>query len=242
MADRSTTLIQGGVTNAIISSALSTYLAMDPATIHQYFNDFDTFNSGDWTLTSSNVLTNALTAGNGGLLQMSTNAASASVDQLTLTVATFAFNPATAQVWFKTRFAVTNATNAQIYIGLQNLNTNASAATDGVWFQKLAASTTGNFVASASSTATTSTQGVTLANATYIDVGFYYDGASPGEINLYANNGSIGKMSSTNVPATTTNLALTMAVQNGTAATESLYVDYILAAVERDVPAQQLLA
>ena len=246
MPDRITTLLQGGVTNAVIGTALDTYLGLDPATVHQYFNDFDVFTAGDWTNTASGSPTNALVAGNGGILKMLDSAASADLDQLTLKVATFAFNPANAEVWFKSRFQVDDATNAQIAIGLQNLNTNAFAATDGVWFQKLAGVTTGNFLASASSTTTTSTQTVTMANNTYIDVGFFWNGGggpgtaglSSGEIILYANGANIGQMSAANIPATSTNLALTIAVENGTAAARTLLVDYILAAVQRDFVTQ----
>lgn len=248
MPDRETTLLQGGVTNALIGSALATYLAMDPGTVHQYFNDFDTFVSGDWTATTTHSPTNGLTAGNGGVLSMANSTTSADLDQLTLTVATFAFNPASAQVWFKTRFQIGDATNSLIAIGLQNLNTNAFAATDGVWFQKNAGVTTGNFICSASSTATTSSAAVTLANNTYVDVGFYWNGGggpgaaglSSGEITLFANNGNIGQMSAANLPVPGTNLALTIAIENGSAAGQTLLLDYIMAAVERDAPSQLL--
>lgn len=246
MPDRVTTLLQGGVTNALVDTALASYLALDPATVHQYFNDFDVFASGDWTNTHTGSVTNGLTAGNGGILSLANSTASADLDQLTLTVATFAFNPASAQVWFKARFQLSNATNGVVIIGLQNLNTNALAATDGVWFQKLGGVTTGNFVVSASSTATTSTQSVTMANTTYIDIGWHWNGGgapsfsglSSGELTLFANGGNIGQMSAANLPATGTNLALTIAVQNNTAAGNTLLVDYVMTAVERDAVSQ----
>lgn len=246
MPDRETTLLQGGVTNALVGSALATYIGLDPATVHQYFNDFDVFTAGDWTNTATHSPTNALVAGNGGILSMLNSSTSADLDQLTLKVATFAFNPANAQVWFKTRFQVDDATNAIVAIGLQNLNTNAFAATDGVWFQKNAAVTTGNFIVSASSTATTSTPTVTLANNTYVDLGFYWNGGGTpgfaglpsGEIYLFANGANIGQVSAANIPAAATNLALTVALENGSAAARTMLVDYILAAVQRDFVTQ----
>jgi len=160
-----------------------------------------------------------------------------------LVAASFAFTPGLG-AWFKARFAVSNATNSMIAIGLQNLNTNAFGATDGIWFQKNGGTTSGNFIVSASSTATTSTQAVTMANNTYIDVGWYYDGGggiNSGELQLFANNGEIGHMSLANLPASSTNLAVTIAVENGTAAGNTLSVDYIMAAMQRDVPSQVLL-
>jgi len=240
MPDRVTTLLQGGVTNAVIGTALETYLGMDPSTVHQYFNDFDVYESGDWTVTNTSThATNGLTAGNGGILSMANSSTSADLDQLTLVVASFAFVPG-LQAWFKARFQVSNATNSGLVVGLQNLNTNAFAATDGVWFQKSETSTTLNAIVSASSTATTSSWGLTMANTTYVDVGFYYDGGTSGVLQLYANGTPVGSVSTTNLPASTTNLALTIALENGTAAANTLLVDYVLAAVERESPSQIL--
>ena len=239
MPDRVTTVIPSGVTNAVIGTALETYLGMDPSTVHQYFNDFDVYASGDWTATGTHTPTNGLVAGNGGILSMANLSTSADLDQLTLTVATFAFTPG-LQAWFKARFQVSNATNSGLAIGLQELNTNAFAATDGVWFQKAEASTTLNALVAASSVITTSAWGLTMANATYVDVGFYYDGGASGVLQLYANGVAVGSVSAVNLPLSTTNLALTLAVENGTAAAETLLIDYVLAAVERESPSQLL--
>ena len=239
MPDRVTTLLQGGVTNAVIGTALETYLGMDPSTVHQYFNDFDIYTSGDWTNTVTNSATNSIVAGNGGILSMVSSSTSADLDQLTLKAATFAFISG-LQAWFKARFQVSNATNSGLAIGLQNLNTNAFAATDGVWFQKAEASTTLNALVAASSTTTTSGWSATMANTTYIDVGFYYDGGASGVLQLYYNGAPVGSVVTTNLPASSTNLALTIAVENGTAAAETLLVDYVLVAVERESPSQLL--
>ena len=238
MPDRVTTLLEGGVTNAVLGTALSSYLSMDPSTVHQYFNDFDVFASGDWTATDIHAAgTNALTAGNGGILSMASSQTSADLDQLTLVVATFAFVPPLS-LWFKTRFQLANATNPGLAIGLQNLNTNAFAATDGVWFQKNEASTTLNAIVSASSVATTSNWALTMANATYIDVGFHFDGGT--DLSLYANGAKVGSVPTTNLPLSTTSLALTMAIENGTAAVNTLLIDYVMVGVERESPSQTL--
>ena len=231
MANRVTTLLPSGISNAVIGTALETYIAMDPSTVHQYFNDFDVYTSGDWTVTQTHAGTNAIAAGLGGILSLAALATSADVDQLTLKAATFAIN-AGLQTWFKARFSCADVTNSQIIFGLQNLNTNAFAASDGIWFEKDVAAVTMAAKVAASSTATTSTQTLTLVNSTYANVGFYYDGAA---INLYFNDAPVGTVSATNIPLSTTNLALTIAVMNGTAAAQTLLVDYVLAAQERAV-------
>ena len=234
MPDRVTTLIQGGITNAIIGTDLETYLSVDPTTVHQYYNDFDIFTAGDWTNTGTHTPTNVLTAGDGGILSMVNLATSADLDQLTLKVATFTFTPG-IQAWFKCRFSIGDATNSIIVLGLQNLNTNALAATDGVWWQKNAGGITGNWMVSASSTATTSGQALTLVANTYNTVGFYYDGLN---LNLYYTGSPVGTVSAANLPLSTTNLALTMAVENGTSAAQTLLIDYIMAAKQRGVVSQ----
>ena len=231
MPNRVTTNLFSGMTNALLGTALETYIGMDPTTVHQYFNDFDVFTSGDWTNTATHTPTNQLVAGNGGILELINSTTSADLDQLTLKVATFAFT-AGLQLWFKTRFSIGDATNSEIILGLQNLNTNAFAATDGVWFQKNAAGTTGNILVAKSSTTTTSTQALTLVANTYANVGFYYDGAA---LNVYMNDVASGTVAVTNLPASSTNLAVTMAVANGTAAGQTLLVDYIMVAAERAV-------
>jgi hypothetical protein len=233
MPNRVTTGIPSGVTNAVLGSALESYIGMDPSTVHQYFNDFDVFTTGDWTGTATGSPTNAIAAGNGGILSLANTAPSGDLDQLTLKAATFAF-AAGQQVWFKARFQIADATNSLIILGLQNLNTNAFAATDGVWFYKPSASTTMSAVLAASSTQTTSSapSNLTIANATAANVGFYYDGAA---MNLYFNDVNTGNVSVANLPAAGTNLAVTIAVKNGTAAAQTLLLDYILAAAERQV-------
>ncbi len=230
MPDRVTTLLPSGVANAVVGTALETYISMDPASAHQYFNDFDVYTSGDWVVTQTHAGTNAIATGNGGILSLAALATSADVDQLTLKVATFAFTGG-LQAWFKARFSCADVTNSQIALGLQNINTNAFAATDGVWFEKDVASTSMFAKVAASSTATTSGQSLTLVNSTMANVGFYYDGAA---LNLYFNDTPVGTVAVTNLPPSTTNLALTIAVMNGTSAAQTLLVDYVLAAVQRD--------
>jgi hypothetical protein len=234
MADRITTNIQGGINNSILGTDLETYISVDPSTVHQYYNDFDVFTAGDWTSTGTHTPTNVLTAGDGGILSMVNLATSADLDQLTLKVATFSFTPG-IQAWFKCRFQIGDATNSQIVLGLQNLNTNAFAATDGVWWQKSVGVTTGNFIVSASSTQTTSGAALTLVANVYNTVGFYYDGSN---LNLYYTGSAVGTVATTNLPPSTTNLALTIAVNNGTSAAQTMLVDYILAAKQRGTVVQ----
>ncbi len=79
-----------------------------------------------------------------------------------------------------------------------------------------------------------------MVNATYVDAGFYYDGGTSGTLAIYYNGNPVGSVATTNLPPSTTNLALTVAVKNGTSAAQTLLVDYLMVGVERESPSQIL--
>lgn len=230
-AGYSTTNYPNGVTNAAMQTVMYGYVAEDPSVVHAYWNDFDSIDvAGDWTLTTVGTTpTAAVAAGNGGILSMVNSAANNDLDSLQLKAASFAIVPG-SRSWFKCRFNISNATNAALTIGLIQTTTTPLTVTDGIYFSKAAASTTLNMILAKSSATTTVVVG-TLANTTYVNVGWHYDGQS--SVTAYLNGVRVGGTTVlTNLP--TANLNVTMAVGNGTAAANTLLVDYILAANERD--------
>lgn len=227
MTNIATTNLPGGITNAVKESALSAYGAPDPTIWHSYLNDFDVFTSGDWSGAPTGSVTNAIIAGNGGILSMINSAASADLNPLQLKVATFAM-VAGSQSWLKARFSLSNATNAQLVLGLIQTTATPLTVTDGFYFAKAAASTTLTAKLAKSSAISTVNVG-TLANATSVNVGLHYDGNAA--VNVFLNNVKVASLPVANLP--TVNLNLTMAVSNGTAAANTLNVDYILVSQER---------
>lgn len=232
MTNISTTNLPSGMTNAQLGSVLSTYGAFDPSVVHSYWNDFDTFIVGsagaaDWKNTATGSVTNALVAGAGGILSLGNSAANNDLDSLQLMAAGFAVT-AGNQAWFKCRFNISNATNAALTIGLIQTTTTPLTVTDGIYFSKAAASTTLVGKVAKSSTAS-SVNLATLANTTYVNVGWWYNGVDT--VQFFINGLSAGSVGVTNLP--TANLNATLAVANGTAAANTLLVDYIFAAVER---------
>lgn len=222
------TLLPGGLSNAQPGTALETYVGDDPTAVHSYFNDFNTFASGDWTNTATGVVTNAIVDGDGGWLSMLNSAAQNDLNSLQLVKMGFQITSG-KQFWFKTRFKTSNATNAILVMGLIPTDTTPLTNTDGVFLQKLGGSTTLSLVVKKSSTATTLTLG-TMADNTFIDAGFYYDGVSLGL--KYFNGVNNGSISLANMPFATA-LTVTMAEANNTAAAITTTVDYIFAATER---------
>lgn len=220
-----------GIGTAVIGSVLSaTYPALDPFIIHQYESDFDAFDAaGDWTNTATGSVTNAITAGDGGWLAMLNSAANNDLNSLQLKAATFAI-VAGNEAWFKLRFKVSSATNSALTLGLIQTTTTPLTVTDGIYFSKPAASTTMSIKSAASSVIVTAGTTITLADNTFVNVGFHYDGNAT--INIFLNNNRIGGFTpGTSLP--TAALNLTIAEANGTAAAITTTVDYILAATQR---------
>jgi hypothetical protein len=225
-----TTVLPAGITNAAVDSALSSYTAMDPAKNHQWFSDFDTFTAADWTVTETQAgATQGLATGDGGWLALVNSAANNDLNAIQLATATFAVD-ATKACWIKARFKLSNATNAAAVIGLQVIDTTPLAVSDGLFFSKPAAATTLNAAAFKSSTGTTKAIG-TMADDTFATCGVHY---SPNSslIYLYFNDVNIGQMVATNFP-TGAALTVSIAVANGTAAANTMSVDYLMVATER---------
>lgn len=218
-----------GVTNTTKDTDFGMYIAADPSKQHAYFNDFDVYTAGDWTVTETQVgATQALTDGDGGLLLLTNSAADDDLVSLQKVGESFLF-AAGKKLWFKARFKVSDATQSDVAIGLAITDTTPLAVSDAVYFLKLDGSTTMNLLVEKNGTATT-TAAATIADATFVTVGFYYNGSD--EIKVYADGVHVGTSATTNLPDDE-ELTVTIAVQNGEAAAKTLTVDYVFVAKER---------
>lgn len=223
----STTTYPNGVTNAPIGTSLQTLSAPDPTISHTYFNDFDVYTAGDWTNTATGSVTNAIVAGDGGWLSMLNSAANADLNSLQLKVATFALT-AGREAWFKVRIKTSSATNAVLTVGLIQTTTTPATVTNGIYFNKLAASTTVTGKVTVASATTTVNVG-TLADDTFTTMGWHFDGRNL--VQFYFGGNRIGSLTIATLPAI--NLNLTIAEANGTAAAITTTVDYAFASTER---------
>ena len=229
MSNFITTRFPNGVTNVSEDSPLADMGQPAATKFHTYFEDFDYYTAGNWTVTETQAgATQALANGDGGLLLLTNSAADDDLNALQKVGESFLF-AAGKRLFFEARFKVSDATQSDVVIGLQITDTTPLDVSDGVFFIKADGSTTVNLLVEKNGTATTSSV-TTLANDTFITLGFAYDGASAIE---YSVNGVVtGSSVTTNLPDDE-ELTVSFAIQNGEAVAKTMTIDYVFVAKER---------
>lgn len=196
-----------------------------------YYTDFVEYDSNTWTLSETGSGTDLSGDEMGGTLVVTNAAADNDCQWFQLGKTNgecFKFQTGKA-LWFDARFKVDNVL-ADTMIGLYVTDTTPEGGVDsGVYFRRLTTATALNLVIENATTETVVTTGIVMANDTYVNVGFYWDGAKL----FYTQNRQIIGEATTLTNLTTTELRLSFGVQNGTAAARSMTVDWIGAFQQR---------
>ena len=233
MGNNVVTRFQYGVTNVGQDTLFADMVQPDPTLFHQYFNDFDTYVAGDWVVTETDSgATQALTAGDGGLLLITNTAADDDLVALQKTPAAWSFT-AGKKAFFRARFKVSDATQSDLVIGLQVVDTTPLDVTDGVYFLKADGAATVDVICRKNAT-TGSTKAediATLEDDTFITLGWYYDG--DGKVYYEVNGSVLGSLNASSAFLPDTNVTVSFALQNGEADAKTMTVDYIYVAKER---------
>ena len=229
-----TTHFTSGVTNVGTDSTLGKLKAPAPHKYHQYFNDFDTYLASDWTITTTEDGTGsaseALADGDGGVLLVTNAAGDNDHDFFQLVKEGFKFESG-KQIGFHVRFKTNDATQTDIVAGLQLTDTTPLDVTDGIFFLKSDGAATISFIVEKDSTQSTLTLPNSLADDTFMTLGFVYEPKDQ-KFHVFQNNVLAGTVVSTNVPDNE-ELTVSFGIQNGAAAAKTLTVDYIGASKER---------
>jgi hypothetical protein len=215
-------------------------------------DDFMFFNA-DYTATKTGNGTIAAAAGSGGTALFTTNSsapAGGDLCSIQLPAAAFALT-AGKKAFGLFRVKLSSATNAAFRVGMMQTTATPFTATDGIFFDKATGSLTNLQViitqASTPVTLAIPTSAYTLANNTYLDMGFYLDRLG----NVYAfvasqlvgwipqsgsgastpSRGAVAQYVGATLPSA--NLNPTIAVSSGTAASSTMTADFGLIAVER---------
>jgi hypothetical protein len=207
------------------------YFHPDQTDQHEYFNDFNTYVAGDWTITVVGTSTPALVAGDGGLLAIATSATSGDSAFLQKTIASFLMETG-KPTWFGCRFKVSTLATTVVF-GLQVIDTTPLDVTDGIYF--LSTTATGAITGICRKNATTGSTSAavgTLVADTYTELAWYWDGKDT--VNFYQDR--VQKSSVTGVAASylpDTTLTMSFGVQTDSANARTMTVDSFFAAKSR---------
>lgn len=203
-------------------------------THYGYFNDFMTYNSGDWTITTTEdgtgSATEAMTSGAGGQFLITNAAGDNDLDFLQLKGESFLID-GTKRAYFSARFKVSDATQSDFVMGLQITDTTPLAVSDGVFFIKDDGDTNLDFIVEKNSTSTDTTAIHTMADDTFVTVAWYIDPISS-LVYYSVNNAEPVGVVNTNLPDDE-ELTVSFGIQNGEAAAKTMTIDYVTAIVER---------
>lgn len=233
------TRLTSGISTRKKGHPLANFPYPDPFKTFMSYTDFDSYTASDWTTTIVGTGTAALSVASFdyGALLLTTSGASG--DNVCLqglaNVRTAIVTPAVGKrLWFSTRIAVDDATNAAVVVGAHITDTTpvASLPTDGIYFSKPAAGTTINFVVANGGVSTSVALPAPLVAATMMELAFFYD-PRLSTIQYFQNGVSVGGAALTNLPTSADALRLSLAVQAGTAAIRTMSVDYALLANDR---------
>lgn len=227
-----------GVGTVAKANPLGMYGMPDPTKWHTYFNDFDTYVAGDWTVTEVGSGTRALTDVDGGALLITNAAADNDRNEFQKVGESFLLT-AGKRTFFKARFKVSDATQSDFLIGLAVTDTtlqgsvDGAGVTDGIFFSK----DDGDALLDVqcqknATTGQTRAAGIaTVVADTFLTVALAYDGVS--EVKYYVNDVQLGTLDGTSTYLPDTELTVSFALMNGEAVAKTMTVDYLFAAQER---------
>jgi hypothetical protein len=206
-------------------------------TYYGYFNDFMTYNSGDWTITTTEAgtgsATEAVTSSAGGALLLTNAAGDNDLDFLQLKGEAFRL-AAGKRAFFSSRFKVSDATQSDFVMGLHITDTSPLDVTDGIYFIKSDGAATVDLAIEKNNTATTASSIATMANDTFITLSWFID---PNTSNVHYSVNNAEPLAQpflvdTNFP-NDEDLTISFGIQNGEAVAKTMTVDYINVMVER---------
>lgn len=205
---------------------------LDPTKFHIYYNDFDAYVAGDWVVTETQVAaTQALAAGDGGILALVNSAANNDLNALQKTPSGFLLE-AGKRAAFAIRLSIDDASLAAFVAGLQVIDTTPLDVTDGIYFLKSAGSTAIQFIARKdASTGSNSNTNIGTITTSYVTLSWYYDGID--KVIAAINGVPVASLSAAAAYLPDTITTVSFALSNGSAVARTMNVDFVYAAKER---------
>jgi hypothetical protein len=203
-------------------------------TYYSYFNDFMTYASGDWTITTTEAgsgnASEALTSQAGGALLLTNDDADNDLDFLQLKGESFKLSTS-KRAYFSARFKVSDATQSDFVMGLQITDTTPLAVSDGVYFMKDDGDTNLDLHIEKDGSDTTTAAITTMADDTFVTVAWFID-TDTSKVYYSVNNAEPVAVVNTNLPDDE-ELTVSFGIQNGAAAAKTMTIDYVTVMIER---------
>lgn len=225
-----------GVNNVAESNPLAMFPANDPTKLHVFFDDFDRYVVGDWTITTTEAgggsASEALADVDGGVLLITNDAADDDSDFFQKVGESFLM-AAGKKAWFKARFKVSDATQSDFVMGLQITDTSPLDATDGIYFMKDDGDANLDVYCRKNATtgSTSATAIHTVVSDTFLSVAWFYDGVD--KVYYYVDDVLKGSLNASSTYLPDTELTVSFGIVNGEAVAKTMSVDYVFAARER---------
>lgn len=237
--DNLLTRFPAGVSGLPATDIFSSIRGTDWTKAYVFTDDFPVLDS-QWIVTETQAgATQAVTAGNYGLVLLTNSAAANDVNQLQLAVGSFlpALN-SNKRLFLKARFAISDVSDSAFAIGLQVVNADGTVlanATQGMYFLKAVGAATIDFYVRQANVAANSVNAgaiATLVNATQVEVAAFFDGV---DRVFYAINGVVlGSVLIAAASVPNAVLAPIITLKNGAAAVaRTATIDSIFVALER---------
>ena len=203
-------------------------------TFYMYHNDFFTYNSGDWTITTTEAGTGsaseAVTSSAGGALLLTNAAGDNDLDFLQLKGEGFKLSTS-KKAYFSARVKVNDVDQSDFVMGLGITDTTPLDTTDGVFFISADGDAGLDFLVEKDNSATTTEDVATMADDTFITTTWFID-PDASKVYYSINNAKPVGVAITNLPDDE-ELTVSFGIQNGEASAQTMTIDYVVAAVER---------
>lgn len=225
-----TTRLPRGLTTVTKTNTLGRFILPAPPTVHQFFDDFNVFNSAEWVVTGTGNPSQDVILKINGWVNFDNGALTGEHSSVQSLKETFAFETG-KKFWFESIFRFRTDDASAIWwngLYLTNADPQATAPTDGVFFRSKNSTRNIEFVSVNNSTETA----IVIGNFTEdvdICLSYFYDGK--GTFFIYRDKIRINRVA--DVDVTTDTLAPSMFVENGTGLSIEMEVDYFLAAKAR---------
>jgi hypothetical protein len=200
-----------------------------------YQNDFQQLAGTEYTIAGGGALAISTTIAGGAVVFTPVSATLGTIYK----AGQFMQFVAGQKLWYLARLQASAVAGVMaMQFGLEN----GATTTDGIWFQKAASQTAalalvsnpnGSGVQTLVANVLTAAGVAGVAAATWLDVGFYYDGK---DLTVFVNDLIVARIANLTIGSTSaaqvTNAVITPSFQITPVATETLTIDYILAACE----------